>query len=177
MNLPVRPVEVVPEIGLKISTSLTDPETKRLKELAADKRVLEVGSAYGYSTIHMAEVAKFVVSVDPHVDLADTRLGMLENLRRTAMTQKVSMVVQYSQHALPMLHYSGCQFDFLFVDGDHRKEMVATDFCWGEMCVRLGGMIAFHDYGEDSSPGVKQALDALRPQGYELIDTLWVIQR
>src|SRR5689334_294406 len=52
--------------GPAISTSLTAAETAELRRLGRNADVLEIGSAYGYSTVTLALVAKWVVAVDPH---------------------------------------------------------------------------------------------------------------
>jgi len=50
------------------------------------------------------------------------------------------------------------QIQFVFVDGCHYYEFVKDDALWREFLVE-GGIIAFHDYGGNGWPGVKQAVD------------------
>lgn len=70
MTLPWRDVALPHRMsgkpGCVFSTSLTKDEAQCLQRLAKDKRVLEIGAAYGYSTCLMANVAKSVVTIDPH---------------------------------------------------------------------------------------------------------------
>jgi protein-L-isoaspartate O-methyltransferase len=69
-------------------------EGKALAEMARGKRVLEVGSYCGLSTVCMARTAKHVVSVDPHdgrgtAESRGTPGGVPGNLERYGVTDKV----------------------------------------------------------------------------------------
>jgi hypothetical protein len=55
---------------------------------------------------------------------------------------------------------------------------VEADAIHAARLVRLGGVLAFHDYREDTCPGVTAALDGLYPTGPRLlVDTLFVVPR
>lgn len=60
------------------------------------------------------------------------------------------------QFALPY------EVDFLFIDGDHRYDAVACDIRYLRPLVKRGGVIAGHDYAEDT-PGVIRAVDEQIP--------------
>src|SRR5205823_810027 len=64
-----------------IPTAITRRESDLLAELTTMRWVLEIGSAWGYSTVWMALNGAHVVAVDPHT-WADTRYGFEANLRR-----------------------------------------------------------------------------------------------
>ncbi len=56
--------------------------------------------------------------------------------------------------------------DLLFIDGDHTAEGVRGDVANWASRMRIGGIMAFHDYGNSHLPwcaGVKEAVDALGP--------------
>lgn len=47
------------------------------------------------------------------------------------------------------------QLDFLFIDGDHRYEAIKVDFELYSPFVKAGGIIGFHDIGENEEGGGK----------------------
>lgn len=167
MYLPWR----TPEYGPPLWTSLTAAEASFLRGQATDRDVLEVGAAYGYSTILMAEVAASVVSVDPH-DALDSLPILRDNLKQYGCEGNVDVRAGRSQDVLPTL--LARHFGLVFIDGDHAYEAVKFDCEWARKLAKpFGAVIAFHDYGEDSCPGVRQALDEWQPPVI-LIDTLAV---
>lgn len=152
-----------------INTSLTSAETAELQRLAAGKDVLEIGSAYGYSTVALALVADRVTTVDPHTG-HDSFGTMVRNLDANGLTGKVWWIVGRSQDILPTLAPA---FDLVWIDGDHTADVVEHDVQWALKLLRPGGVIACHDYGEDTCPGVQVALDKMFGESaFELIDTL-----
>lgn len=166
MKLEWRDVEIG---GVTINTSLTSAETAELQRLADGKDVLEVGSAYGYSTIAMALVANKVTAVDPHRDLNSLH-ALVANLAAAGVTDKVWWIAGTSRDVLPTL---GPAFDLIFIDGDHTFAEVAHDVAASLPLLRPGGILACHDLDEDTCPGVRQAIDAWRQPDY-VIDTLAV---
>ena len=52
-------------------------------------------------------------------------------------------------------------FDIVFVDADHSEASVRRDVAAWLPKVKLGGIIAGHDYGSKNHPGVKIAVDDL----------------
>ncbi len=62
-------------------------------------------------------------------------------------------------------------FDFIFIDGDHSAEGVKADIEEALPLLAPGGLMAFHDYGRPTDPGVKEMVDALLlGTGSELIE-------
>lgn len=160
--------------GHTISTSLTMREVNRLGQLAHGHYVLEIGSAFGYSATQMARTARHVLAVDPHAgELTDSYTVMQENIRRHA-PGSVTILRATSAQALPLLQGVGAKFGLIFIDGDHSTSGVQHDFQRALKLLRPGAAIACHDYGEDTCPGVKLALDSFRLSPHELVDTLWV---
>ncbi len=163
MLLPWRPVRPLPNsLGPPIETSLTEANTTTLRFLATNMRVLEIGTAYGYSTVAMASVAKKVVTIDPH--------------QTHAVEDRVDIKVGTSQEWCPQLELES--FDLAFIDGDHTGPGVWHDVKWAQRLVKKGGYIACHDYGEDTCPEIQPTLDTLYPKGPDrLVDTLFVVQQ
>lgn len=176
MKLPWREVGIpgAPE-GELVSTSLTLTETKALQILAADRRVLEIGSAHGYSAISMALVGARVFAVDPHGgEVASSLEEMRANIERFNVQGRVVMALGRSQLVLPMLAVVGAKFDLVFVDGDHSESAVKTDVALASTLLEDGGVVACHDYSEESCPGVQAALERWDSIPHQVIDTLWV---
>lgn len=160
--------------GVPISTSLTEKESFVLRELARGQRVIEVGAAFGFSTIILAQVATHVTSIDPH-DQLNSRETHTHNLEHYAIPEdRVSAIQGYSQSVLPELPDRSASF--VFIDGDHSMAAVVRDVNEAIRLIDFGGYVAAHDYDEDTCPGVRPACDALLPGG-ALIDTLWVWQK
>jgi predicted O-methyltransferase YrrM len=157
--------------GPAISTSLTESETLELQRLAIGRKLaLEIGSAYGYSTIALAQTGIELMAVDPH--RAHNSLQTIQqNLRAYGVDQQVTIIVGWSQEILSTLPKR--HFDLIFVDGDHSPEGVRHDIRWARELVTDGGVIVCHDYGEQTCPGVQIALDEWRTPDY-LVDTLAV---
>lgn len=171
MRLPWR--DLAPGAGPTISTSLTERETDELRRLAADREVLEVGSAYGYSAVAMALAGGRIVAVDPHLQLASYE-EMQANLGFYNVAGRVDIRRGDSRAVLPVLHDQGYAFDLVWIDGDHAAEMVTHDVDWARKLLRPGGTLACHDYDEDTCPGVRQALDQIFGGPGTLTDTLAV---
>lgn len=159
--------------GKPINTSLTANETAELQRLAKDAEVLEIGSAYGYSTCMLALVAKSVVAVDPHFTHA-SEWTLVSNLTAYGVRDKVDIRVGYSQNVLPELAFY--RYDLVWIDGDHTAETVEHDVQWALKLLKPGGHLACHDYDEVTCPGVRHALDKLFGGPGTLTDTLAVYQ-
>lgn len=182
MLLPWRPVLLAGGPVPAISTSVTEAETAQLRRLAAEAvDVLEVGSAFGYSAIAMALADHHVrvTAVDPHHELGShpvtgSRGVMTANLEAYGVADRVEMVVEPSQVALPTLAADGRQFGLVFIDADHRYEAVMHDVTWALKLLRVGGVLACHDLDEGTCPGVRAALDQLFDHPAPTVDTLFV---
>jgi len=165
--------------GPYIPTSLTDNEASALWTMAPGQLVIEVGAAYGYSTILMAQVAERVVSIDPHMgygSLPNSLEIMRANLEAYGVTDKVEVIHgQAAYEALwEMSTHPTEQVGLVFIDGDHREDAVRRDvFC----AMNLSRRIACHDYGEETCPDVRRVLDEMERLGTgptRIVDTLWI---
>jgi predicted O-methyltransferase YrrM len=164
-----------------ISTSVTAAETETLRELTwaatrahlADPHcgVLEIGSAYGWSAAVMASAGAVVTAVDPHSWLSSAET-MRVNLAACRVADRVTIDQRVSFVALPDLAVADRRFGLIFVDGDHAEATVEHDVTWAVKLLAPGGVLACHDYGEDTCPGVAAALDRLLGPPPELVDTL-----
>jgi SAM-dependent methyltransferase len=159
----------------EICSAVTRAECERLAELAVGRTVLEVGSFFGRSTIALATTAAVVHAVDPHpldnpAHIDEQQRSTLEALRRSlrdrALEEKVVIHVATSPQLLPVLRRV---FDFVFIDAAHEREEVERDIRLALGCLRLPGVLAFHDYGRAGIEwegewypfGVTEAVDEL----------------
>jgi SAM-dependent methyltransferase len=150
---------------------LTEYEGRELARLAAGKRVLEVGSYCGRSTICLAKDAASVVAVDPHdgrgtPNPRDTLAEFKANLVRHGVWDKVCPRVGPFAEVAPQLTGT---FDLVFIDGAHDRESVESDIRLARERLAPGGLIAFHDYRRPIDPGVTEAVDELLAGGAELL--------
>jgi len=112
--------------------SINDLEARFISEFARDRTVLEIGTGLGVSTRKMAEVAKFVytVDIDPWV------------------AQSVAPSLPKNVYFFPSITDYGIMpgFDMAFVDGCHGYEQCLKDIADVKRLVKTGGLMAFHDY-------------------------------
>jgi predicted O-methyltransferase YrrM len=153
---------------------LRPEEGKALWNLARGKRVLEIGSYCGLSTVCIASSAESVVSVDPHDGRGtavqqNTLARFKENLERYGVSEKVFSIVGTIQ--ADTLSGGDDEFDLIFIDGAHDYESVRNDIACALEIVAPGGLLAFHDYRSPIDPGVAQAVDELLAAGGELLST------
>jgi SAM-dependent methyltransferase len=147
-------------------------EGETLFNLARGKRVLEIGSYCGRSTICLAQSAESVVAVDPHDSrntLHKPRYTAEEleaNLERYGVRNKVSVVVGTVEDLEAFDNYEG-YFDIAFIDGNHDEPAVQNDVDHALRSLKPDGLFVFHDFGIHA--GVKQAIDELLADGGELL--------
>jgi len=134
---------------------LSNQEATELQRLAAGKTVLELGAWKGRSTVVLAQVARYVVSVDRHQGLdvpadhpqfgCDSLPDYLEAARGL---ENVAIVVADFQVFLPLL---AVVFDIVFVDGNHDADSVERDALLAcQHAYFSTGIIVFHDHDLDS---------------------------
>lgn len=160
-------------------------EGAALAELARGKRVLEIGSYCGLSTVCVARTAECVTAIDtwdgrgtPHP--RDTFEEFLANIRRYGVSDKVSCSADwrastnsaYIQFSRACDYAGGTEamlYDLAFIDGAHDRESVEADIERARDSLAKGGLLAFHDYASPADPDVTAAVDALLARGGELV--------
>jgi predicted O-methyltransferase YrrM len=110
---------------------------------------LEIGLAYGISTLFICEALKRVnatkhILMDPHQTTIYKRIG-LKNLRQAGYEELSEFFEEPSEIVLPELLKRGTRIDFAFVDGWHTFDHTLVDFFYINMMLNIGGVIAFDD--------------------------------
>lgn len=128
---------------------LTREEGLALANLARGKRVLEIGSYCGKSTVCLAQTADLVVAVDPFDGRGTpTPLGTRESFERATqrygVRDKIRVVVGTGADLTP----EDGPFDLAFIDGAHDYASVQADVGYAVARLAPGGLLAFHDYRE-----------------------------
>lgn len=146
---------------------LDEAEGRRLSELARDKRVLEIGSYCGRSTVCLARTATHVTAVDffdgPEVEFYGDYVGEFDaSLQRHGVAHKVYKCHPTAEIPLP-------RYDLAFIDGAHDYQSVMRDIAKATSVLVPGGILAFHDYRGGIDPGVDQAVDELLAAGGQMI--------
>jgi hypothetical protein len=156
---------------------LTVPESKALAELAEGKRVLEIGSYCGLSTVCMGRTAEHVTACDYFdgrgtPEPCNTWDTFQSSIQRYGLQDKVT--------AIHPDELSGTgPFDLVFIDAAHDYESVAADAAKALPLLADGGLMMFHDYSHPMHDGIKQVVDELIRDGGELVsvtDTLAVVK-
>jgi predicted O-methyltransferase YrrM len=127
-------------------------------------RILEIGTAIGYSACLMATAAP-----KAQITTLNPKDGEYEKARQNLrIRSNVEVVKQTSQEFAGMV--DGQTYDLIFVDGDHAYNMVLHDAQFFN-CLRPGGLILFHDYSPDGSArpsdGCYRALNDLQERHRE----------
>lgn len=149
-------------------------EGKALADLARGKRVLEIGSYCGRSTICMAQTAESVVAIDPFDGSGTPRPRSTadefrDNIARYGVADRVEAI--HPDGAIPRP-----KFDLAFIDGAHDSDSVQADIDKSLACLKPDGLLVFHDYRSEPGecdgrwdPGVNEAVDRLVIDGGEIL--------
>jgi predicted O-methyltransferase YrrM len=131
--------------------SIERAQGEALRELAIAERVertIEVGLALGLSALFLCQAVLARggrhVAVDPFQAESWNGAG-LRTLREAGVEGVVEVIEEESQLALPRLVAEGREFDFAFVDGDHRFEGVFLDLYFMTRLVKPGGLVVVDD--------------------------------
>jgi predicted O-methyltransferase YrrM len=108
------------------------------------KRTLEVGFAFARSASHIiaATGSKHIV-MDPFQENYGS-LG-LKNIENMGFADLLEYRNDFSHNVLPALHREKQQFEFVFIDGDHKYDGIFVDFYYSDLLLEEGGYLLFHD--------------------------------
>lgn len=151
------------------------------------RRVFEIGTYTGYSTLHLAlnspDDAR-IHSLDlPKTDSAATpalRTTIMDDAHIRGAARERDYLFSGSDAAarIELLFGDSAIFDFspyhdtidlFFIDGAHSYDYVRSDTRAALTCVRSGGVIAWHDFGRSGLNGVARWLLEMRAQGWPVV--------
>jgi predicted O-methyltransferase YrrM len=125
------------------------------------QRVLEIGTLAGASTVHLAAgladawpessdirlLTVDIVDVNDSERAAWRRLGLAQSPRQAMERLGLGGLVEFrTARSLDLLTQSGEPFDLIFLDGDHRLQMVVAEIPAALGRLRPGGFLLLHDY-------------------------------
>jgi predicted O-methyltransferase YrrM len=119
-----------------------------LREACA-RKVLEVGCAYGISSLYICEALEDMESEHYHVidafqDSQWHGIGRA-HLEMAAPGAAITFHEVLSELCLPRLLEQGLSFDFAYVDGWHTFDQVMLEFYYINRMLDVGGVIVFDD--------------------------------
>jgi SAM-dependent methyltransferase len=131
--------------------------------------VLEIGTHYGVTAAFFAELGYNVITID--IERSDMAVDLWKRLNISDKItyhivdnniEKINVILQYD-------------FEFAFVDGDHRSGQVKIDFDAVKKC----GNVLFHDYvhGYSGFEGTAEVVDSLPKKQIKVMGdfALWQI--
>jgi predicted O-methyltransferase YrrM len=135
------------------------------------KSSLEVGVAYGFSTIFfLAALAKNGsgnhTAIDPFQKSVWHGIG-LQKITETHSEAVTRFMEDYSFHAVTDLARAGRTFEFIFIDGNHRFDDVLVDFTLCALLCPIGGLIIFDDMW---MPSVQTAVSFIRSNRPDFVE-------
>lgn len=130
---------------------LTLPEAELLWQKAADQDVLELGTAYGRSTVCLAQKARRVVTV-AYADQSEAN----EWVRRFGSQDRVEFQRGDPQEVCSQL--TG-RFGLAFINLLHDAASVTRSIASVLPLLKPNGLLAFHDYPDPVWPQVRHVVD------------------
>ena len=138
---------------MKFNPFRNQEDTDALNELATGDLAVEIGTREGYSASIIAKNVKTLYVVD-HWETLDVFRTFKDNMNE--MKLNVHPLVMKSVDAARI--FKDGILDFVFIDGDHTYEGVKSDIEAWLPKLKVGGVMAGHDYKEGAK-GLRRAVD------------------
>jgi predicted O-methyltransferase YrrM len=135
---------------------------------------LEIGLAYGVSTLFICEAIQALPAPGVHIVLDPFQHGKwrgigLRNLAEAGFNSIVEFHAEPSELFLPRLVAEGRRIDLAFIDGLHRFDQALVEFYYINRLLRPGGLVIFDD---SARRGVNRVVrHALTYPAYEVYGT------
>jgi predicted O-methyltransferase YrrM len=113
------------------------------------KRTLEIGLAYGFSTMYFLAAIK-ANAMGSHVAMDPFQITLwhgigLKKAQEMGMDRSLRFIQEKDVFGLPALAREGLQFEVIFIDGNHRFDNVLLDFTLSDYVCVKGGYIILDD--------------------------------
>ena len=159
------------------------PEVLGLQKLSKGKVCLEIGSYKGKSTLIMAEGALSVTAVDTFRASGNGQTQMSDLTTYNEFMENISgytnIDVHIGESTTVIPSFPDDYYDFIWVDGMHGSAYVDADIkvCWPKL--KMGGVMAFHDYGWDGwkDGGPKKSIDAYFKEELQISGFVYVTKK
>ncbi len=163
---------------LPLLSSITVEEGEMLTRLIGGdrsiRRTLEIGCAYGISSLFICESLAGRDGVnhtvlDPFQFLHWNGIG-IENLRRAGY-HFARVVTEKSEFDLPLMaKQEAGTYDLVFIDGWHSFDQVIVDIYYANLLLRVGGYMVLDD---NDVPAVRRAIACLsKYPAYEIVESV-----
>lgn len=128
------------------------------------KRGVEVGVRNGAFSKHILETMPGVelYSIDPWRAFARNSDEGMEKSYQTCKTllEPLGGILVRKTSLEAVKHFENNSLDFVYIDGLHEFNPFMLDLIWWSQKVKIGGMVAGHDYFQFYQSGVVRAVDA-----------------
>ena len=171
---------------IQLDSNIAADEGRFLYDLVLQNNIsdtLEVGMAYGVSSLYIAQAHKDSssksmaeavnhprhIAIDPYQSTQWQGIGNL-NLMRAGLGGICVHVEEVSHYALPRISQAGGEgkYGLVFIDGMHLYDFTLLDFFYADLLVHPGGFVVFDDA---LMPSVQRVIAyALSNRDYEKID-------
>jgi predicted O-methyltransferase YrrM len=156
-------------------THIDRTEGELLQTLVADVRpvtTLEVGMAYGVSTLFICDALAALgssathIAIDPFQSEQWHRVG-LRNLEAAGYAGILRFFEEPSEYCLPRLAQDGTTIQLAFIDGRHTFDQCTLEFYYIDRMLPVGGVVVFDDV---TWPAIRRAVRYVLSRGmYEVI--------
>lgn len=107
-------------------------------------KTCETGLGFGNSACHiLAAHSQKHIAIDPFQKEYDYLA--VKNVESLGFKDRFDFREDYSHNVLPKLLNEGKQFDFIFIDGDHKFDGILVDFYFADLLLENNGFVLFHD--------------------------------
>jgi predicted O-methyltransferase YrrM len=121
-------------------------ELNRLVRENGTTNSLEIGLAYGFSTIWIMDALAPEgehIALDPFQSSLWHGVGATQ--ARRLSSKRFNLIEDYSIHALSDFIRADKTFDSIFIDGNHRFDDVLVDFYLADQVLSVGGLMVLDD--------------------------------
>jgi hypothetical protein len=137
--------------GKEFTTDWTSPHVASWSDVLEPFRekkveVLEVGALEGRSSIFFLRFLSLsrLTAIDSFWDkAAEDRF----NANTREFAQRLEVIKKLSVNGLHDLIWAGREFDFIYLDGTHERDLVVVDSILAWKVLKVGGVLIWDDYG------------------------------
>lgn len=144
----------------------------RLAHDISPKNIIELGTCLGITTAYLAKAAPKanVITIE---GCPETALIAAENLHKLGINN-VELITGNFDELLPQLIDKEEKLDFIFIDGNHRKDATLNYFNWSLPKLSPNSLMIFDDIYW--SKGMKEAWQLIKdhPQVTVTVDLFWI---